>query len=60
MDRLENLGRGAYGTVDCMRHRPTSTLMAVKVRTERSGEVVDDGYGRWGGGGRGNVVWWNG
>ncbi|XP_043209367.1 dual specificity mitogen-activated protein kinase kinase 6-like [Amphibalanus amphitrite] len=30
MDVLENLGRGAYGTVDRMRHRPTSTVMAVK------------------------------
>ena len=55
MDRLENLGRGAYGTVDCMRHRPTSTLMAVKVRLR--------GWGGWGlvmtvwvGEGRGCVV----
>ena len=34
MDDLEvefELGRGAYGHVSCMKHKPTDTLMAVKV-----------------------------
>jgi len=30
LELIENLGRGAYGTVDKMRHRPTGTVMAVK------------------------------
>ena len=29
------LGRGAYGHVSCMKHKPTSTMMAVKVSIER-------------------------
>lgn len=30
METLKELGRGAYGIVEQMRHKPTGTLMAVK------------------------------
>lgn len=29
---MEELGRGAYGIVEKMRHKPTNKIMAVKVR----------------------------
>ena len=31
LEAVSELGRGAYGIVEKMRHRPTSTEMAVKV-----------------------------
>lgn len=31
LEVLKELGRGAYGVVEKMRHRPSNTLMAVKV-----------------------------
>ena len=31
LDVVRQLGRGAYGTVHLMKHRPTNTNMAVKV-----------------------------
>ena len=31
LTKLQQLGRGAYGTVDLMLHQPTKTKMAVKV-----------------------------
>lgn len=30
--KLQVLGRGAYGVVEKMKHQPTGTIMAVKVR----------------------------
>ncbi len=33
LEILEELGRGAYGVVEKMRHRETGTIMAVKVLT---------------------------
>lgn len=35
LELLQELGRGAYGVVEKMRHRPSSTIMAVKVGTEK-------------------------
>ena len=32
LELLKELGRGAYGVVEMMRHRPSDTIMAVKVR----------------------------
>ncbi len=32
LELLKELGRGAYGVVEMMRHRPSNTIMAVKVR----------------------------
>ena len=31
LEQLEELGRGAYGVVEKMRHTPSGTIMAVKV-----------------------------
>jgi len=31
LESIETLGRGAYGVVEKMRHRPSDTVMAVKV-----------------------------
>jgi len=31
LESLEELGRGAYGVVEKMKHRPSGTIMAVKV-----------------------------
>lgn len=31
LEKIEELGRGAYGVVEKMRHRQTNTVMAVKV-----------------------------
>ena len=31
LEPIETLGRGAYGVVERMRHRPSDTVMAVKV-----------------------------
>ncbi|VDN27011.1 unnamed protein product [Gongylonema pulchrum] len=31
LEKVEELGRGAYGVVEKMRHRETNTIMAVKV-----------------------------
>jgi len=31
LESIETLGRGAYGVVERMRHRPSDTIMAVKV-----------------------------
>lgn len=31
LELLTELGRGAYGVVEKMRHRPSDTIMAVKV-----------------------------
>jgi len=33
---IETLGRGAYGIVDKMLHTPSGTIMAVKVREEKT------------------------
>lgn len=33
LEQLEELGRGAYGVVEKMRHTPSGTIMAVKVCT---------------------------
>lgn len=38
LERIAELGRGAYGVVDKMRHVPSSLIMAVKV-SRRSGLV---------------------
>lgn len=32
LEKIEELGRGAYGVVEKMRHRQTNTIMAVKVK----------------------------
>lgn len=32
LEPIETLGRGAYGVVERMRHRPSDTVMAVKVQ----------------------------
>lgn len=31
MEQIEELGRGAYGVVDKMKHVPSGVIMAVKV-----------------------------
>lgn len=31
LEKIEELGRGAYGVVEKMRHRQTNVIMAVKV-----------------------------
>ena len=31
LESIETMGRGAYGVVERMRHRPSDTVMAVKV-----------------------------
>lgn len=31
LEKIKELGRGAYGVVEKMRHKPTETIMAVKV-----------------------------
>lgn len=31
LEPIETLGRGAYGVVERMRHKPSDTIMAVKV-----------------------------
>ena len=31
LEKLEDLGRGAYGIVEKMKHKPSGTIMAVKV-----------------------------
>jgi len=31
LESIETMGRGAYGVVERMRHRPSNTIMAVKV-----------------------------
>lgn len=38
LEQIAELGRGAYGVVDKMRHVPSGLIMAVKV-SERSGLV---------------------
>lgn len=35
LELLKELGRGAYGVVEKMRHRPSNTIMAVKVRSSK-------------------------
>ena len=35
LERISELGRGAYGIVEQMRHVPSGTIMAVKVRRHR-------------------------
>lgn len=35
MEPIEELGRGAYGVVEKMRHVPSGVIMAVKVDWER-------------------------
>lgn len=32
LEKISDLGRGAYGVVEKMRHIPSGTIMAVKVR----------------------------
>lgn len=34
LESIEIMGRGAYGVVERMRHRPSDTVMAVKVRSQ--------------------------
>lgn len=34
LERIEELGRGAYGVVEKMRHVPSGVIMAVKVGWE--------------------------
>lgn len=34
--KIEDLGRGAYGIVEKMHHKPSDTIMAVKVSTKLS------------------------
>lgn len=34
LEQIEELGRGAYGVVDKMKHVPSGVIMAVKVDTE--------------------------
>lgn len=41
LELLQELGRGAYGVVEKMRHRPSNTIMAVKVGTERLGVLCE-------------------
>lgn len=31
LEKIDDLGKGAYGVVDKMLHRPSQTVMAVKV-----------------------------
>lgn len=35
LEKICDLGRGAYGTVEKMRHIPSGTIMAVKVPVQR-------------------------
>lgn len=35
LEQIEELGRGAYGVVDKMKHVPTNVIMAVKVNLQR-------------------------
>ena len=35
LESLQTLGRGAYGVVEKVRHRPSDTIMAVKVSLQR-------------------------
>ena len=35
LEVIAPLGRGAYGVVEKMRHRPSDTILAVKVKTEK-------------------------
>ena len=36
LEVIAPLGRGAYGVVEKMRHRPSDTILAVKVRIEEN------------------------
>lgn len=40
LEQIEELGRGAYGVVDKMKHVPSGVIMAVKVGWEASTEVT--------------------
>lgn len=37
LEQIEELGRGAYGVVDKMRHVPSGVIMAVKVSRRPNG-----------------------
>lgn len=46
LERIEELGRGAYGVVEKMRHVPSGVIMAVKVGWEGD-PALEGGRGIW-------------
>ena len=40
LEPIETMGRGAYGVVERMRHRPSDTVMAVKVIDAEAFEIA--------------------